>query len=193
MNQRIIGIVLVVLGAICVVGYGAFFVLFGLMVISPAPQTRQQAFEAVAILDALFSPLVICGAVMLFIGFRLRRRGIELESIRANVMSHERVEVNWLSSQMGLDVMRTRKLLLDAIGRGLVRGEFASESLFISGWILARFTATQFRARDAARWCNRSYETATLWYVRIAEQPPRLHPLRDRPILAFRTISRQDE
>jgi len=64
MNQRIIGNILLVVGSIGVVLFGGIFLILALMVIFPAPQTRQDAFVGAAVLITLFSPLGIIGAKM---------------------------------------------------------------------------------------------------------------------------------
>jgi hypothetical protein len=133
MLGRILGILLLVLGAIGVIIFVVIFLFSILMVTFPGTQSARELFEAGAALTVLSSPLGIVGVILLFIGWRTLRHARRLETLRALLLSHPRVEVAWLSRQLKLDAVRTRSLLLDALNRGRVRGEFASENVFVSG------------------------------------------------------------
>ena len=133
MLGRITGILLIVLGAIGIIIFVVILLFSSLMVIFPGSQSARDLFEAGAALTVLSSPLGIVGVILLFVGWRSLRHARRLETLRALLLSHPRVEVAWLSTQLKLDVTRTRALLLDALNRGRVRGEFASENVFVSG------------------------------------------------------------
>jgi hypothetical protein len=133
MQGRIIGILLLVLGTIGLVVFIVILLFSILMVTFPGSQSARELFEAGAALTVLSSPLGIVGAILLFLGWRTLRHARRLETLRALLLSHPRVELAWLSTQLKLDVARTRALLLDALNRGRVRGEFATENVFVSG------------------------------------------------------------